>query len=241
MRLIKKHKWKGFVRLDCTYGDNEVIVILPDATPSGKWIWRAEFFNDFASADIAMINRGYTLVYYKISDLYGAPCAVELMYNFHLQIVKFLTLEKKAILFGFSRGGLYAFNYSCEYPELVAGLYLDAPVLDIRSWPGGLMGGIGSEKEWDRCYKLYEYKDSDDAMNYNFVDRIDVLIKAKIPIILVVGDSDKIVPYEENGEILANLYEKECGNIKVIIKKGVGHHPHSLIDPTPIVDFLVQI
>ena len=28
--------------------------------------------------------------------------------------------------------------------------------------------------------------------------------------------------------------------MKVILKPGVGHHPHSLKDPTPIVDFILQ-
>jgi hypothetical protein len=26
----------------------------------------------------------------------------------------------------------------------------------------------------------------------------------------------------------------------LIVKKGIGHHPHSLKDPKPIVDFILQ-
>ena len=33
---------------------------------------------------------------------------------------------------------------------------------------------------------------------------------------------------------------KNGGKIKVIRKPGVGHHPHSLKDPTEILDFLLK-
>jgi hypothetical protein len=48
------------------------------------------------------------------------------------------------------------------------------------------------------------------------------------------------VPYPENAGILAEHYKKLGGNIDVILKPGGDHHPHSLKDPQPIVDFLVK-
>lgn len=50
------------------------------------------------------------------------------MKRFHDHLVSDFSLSEKAALFGFSRGGLYAFNYSLLYPQDVAVLYLDAPV-----------------------------------------------------------------------------------------------------------------
>ena len=43
----------------------------------------------------------------------------------------------------------------------------------------------------------------------------------------------------QNTGILAERYKKAGGNISVILKPGGDHHPHSLKDPQPIVDFLV--
>ena len=33
-------------------------------------------------------------------------------------------------------------------------------------------------------------------------------------------------------------YTKLSGTIRVIRKPGVGHHPHSLADPAPLVEFI---
>ena len=84
-----------------------------------------------------MLQEGYFLLYYKVSDMYGCPQAVEYMRHFHTYVTKEFDLYPKPVLFGFSRGGLYAVNYAAAYPQEVDALYLDAPVLDIRSWPGG--------------------------------------------------------------------------------------------------------
>ena len=66
------------------------------------------------------------------------------------------------------------------------------------------------------------------------------MAKAKIPLISVCGDADTVVPIEENTYKLAEAYRAAGGKIELIIKKGVGHHPHSLKDPTPIVDFILK-
>ena len=240
MQLSNKSHWRGFEKHSYIYNGREVIAVFPNNEANNKWVWRTEFFDAFPYADIEMVKRGYTLVYYKTSDLFGAPCAVDLMRQFHKDIVKKLDFENNPILFGFSRGGLYAFNYSCRYPDEISALYLDAPVLDIKSWPGGLMAGEGDETEWERCLKVYGYNDILQAMEYEFSDRIKILSEADIPIIVVAGDSDIVVPYEENAKILKEHYEKQGGNIKVILKKGVGHHPHSLEDPLPIVEYLIE-
>ena len=56
--------------------------------------------------------------------------------------------------------------------------------------------------------------------------------QSKIKIYMAYGDSDKTVPYEENGIALERKY-KECGveNLLYIDKKiGVDHHPHGPSD-----------
>ena len=40
---------------------------------NGKWIWKTEFFDAFDQAERALLERGYTRVYYQISDEYGSP------------------------------------------------------------------------------------------------------------------------------------------------------------------------
>jgi pimeloyl-ACP methyl ester carboxylesterase len=78
------------------------------------------------------------------------------------------------------------------------------------------------------------------AYNLNPIDNLEPLAKARVPLLHVVGDADTVVPVAENTAIVENRYKELGGTIQVIVKKGVGHHPHSLDDPTPIVDFILK-
>ena len=60
------------------------------------------------------------------------------------------------------------------------------------------------------------------------------------PTYSVLQGVDKVVPVEENSDIIEQRYKALGGNIQVIHKPGVGHHPHSLKDPKPIVDFFLK-
>jgi Lysophospholipase len=235
-------EWKGFERHDFYVNGREAILIKPKAeTPDKRWIWRVEFFDAFSQADMAMLDKGWYLVYYRISNMYGCPAAVELMYGFHEYLLNNYSLFPLTVLFGFSRGGLYAFNYAAAHPEMVSALYLDAPVLDIRSWPGGMGKGEGAKREWIEALEAYGL-DEDSVIDFkgNPLDKIDIIVEAGIPVIIVAGDSDTVVPMEENCAILAASMEKLGGNVKMIVKKGIGHHPHSLDDPSEIVSFIMR-
>ena len=73
----------------------------------------------------------------------------------------------------------------------------------------------------------------------NPLDKLPALAGAGLPILLVAGDADDVVPYAENGAKLARRFRELGGVVEVILKPGVGHHPHSLEDPQPIVDFIL--
>ena len=64
--------------------------------------------------------------------------------------------------------------------------------------------------------------------------------KPTSPIIHVVGQADEVVPVRDNTNVLERRYKILGGTIQVIRKPGIGHHPHSLDDPTPIVQFILH-
>ena len=72
----------------------------------------------------------------------------------------------------------------------------------------------------------------------NPVDMLAPLARERVPLLHVYGDSDEVVPWEENTGIVAERYRGLGGSIELISKSGVGHHPHGLQDPTPIVEFI---
>ena len=208
-------------------------VIIPE-NPNGKWIWKTEFFHEFEQAEVALFEKGYTRVNLRICDKFGSCEAVRLMRRCHKEIWKrYSFLDEKAILFGFSRGGLYAYNYALYYPESVAKMYLDAPVLNLRSWPWHK--GINH----DLFCKEYNVNEETFAtFRGHPIDSVAEFASYDIPLLIVTGDKDLSVPMEENALVFKTYYESVGKNFELIIKKGAGHHPHSLEDVTPIVEFI---
>lgn len=223
------HGYQGYVM-----GSN--LVVEPRKTaPGNPWVLRARFWGHEPQTDIALLELGYHIAYCDVADLYGSPVAVKRYDDFYKKMTA-KGLNKKVVLEAMSRGGLIAFNWAAKNADKVAAIYADAPVLDFKSWPMGLGKGEGSKGDTENLLKAYGFKDIEQAKKWtkNPVDQIKAL--SKIPIILVVGDADTVVPIAENSDI----FEKSIPNIKVIHKKGIGHHPHSLYDPIAIVEFILK-
>ena len=235
---IQTSNWNGFERTDFTLAGRPCLIVTPATAAPGKpWNWRTEFFGHEPQADLALLAKGWHVAYMDAKDLYGGPKAMALFGEFYAHLVIHLGLAQRVVLEGFSRGGLYAFNFAAAHPTRVAALYLDAPVLDIRSWPGRNR----TSKEWAQCLEVYGLTEESVAkFRGNPLDRIPLVAGGKIPIIAVCGDSDKTVPFAENTGVLEKRYRELKAPIEVILKPGVDHHPHSLTDPTPIVEFLLK-
>ena len=79
-----------------------------------------------------------------------------------------------------------------------------------------------------------------DSFTGNPIDNLAPLAKAGVPILAVCGDSDRTVPYEENTEVLRSRYLTLSAPVEVILKPGGDHHPHSLENPEPVVNFILR-
>ncbi|MBR6559437.1 MAG: alpha/beta hydrolase [Clostridia bacterium] len=233
--------WRDYERHDFSFNSHDGLIVLPKTPAEGNpWVWRAEFFSAFDTVDMDLLSKGWAIAYYSVSDMYGAPGAIALMKPFKDALVEKYSLSAKCAMFGFSRGGLYTVNYTAEYPEDIAVIYLDAPVCDIRSWPGNFGKGGGDDFCWKECKEHYGITDeSAKTFSGNPLDKIEKLVADKIPCVLVAGLIDRLVPYCENGELFVKKYEELGGTIKTILKPDCDHHPHSLDDPTPISEFII--
>ena len=244
----KKPEWNGYEIQNFKVDGRDGLMVLPKTPAPGKpWIWRTEFFGIDPQADIALLGKGFHVAYVGIGGLYGAPVALDAMDKFYDYAVKTYAVNPKVVLEGFSRGGLYALNYGIRHPERVASMYLDAPVCDFRSWPGGGAGSQGRMvkmygREWAECLRAYNLNEEQArAYKGNPIDNLAPLAKAKIPIFIVCGDMhDWVVPIEGNSLVVEKRYKELGGEVVVIRKPKGGHRPHSLPDPTPIVDFIVK-
>ncbi|MCM8531950.1 MAG: alpha/beta hydrolase [Lentisphaeraceae bacterium] len=241
LETSKGFDFHGFAGHQFKLDDFDIKVVLPKTLDKDlRWIWRARFFGHEPQLDIALLNKGFCVVYTDIGGLYGSPKAVsrwDKTYDFMTRV----GLHKKVVLEGMSRGGLITYNWAKQNPKKVAAIYADAPVCHILSWPAGKGNGPGSKNNWQECLNAYSLTESTAlSAQVSPIDGLEPLAKAKVPIIHVCGADDKVVPMAENTEILASRYRKLGGKIKVISKPGVGHHPHSLKDPKVILDFILE-
>lgn len=240
---VQKSEWNGYAQISFKVGGRSALLVGPKkAAPGRQWIWRTEFFGIDPQADIALLGKGLYVAYIDVGGLFGAPKALDAMDEFYAHVTKEYKLSPKPALEGFSRGGLYAFNWAARHPDRVSCLYVDAPVCDFKSWPGGQGRARHSGRDWRQLLSAYGMNDKEAlAYKLNPVDNLAPLAKARIPILSVIGDlHDWIVPIEENTLLVEKRYKALGGEIKVIKKPKAGHRPHSLADPAPIVEFVLK-
>ncbi len=217
-------------------------VAVPDVIAEGKpWVWRARFWGHEPQTDIALLEEGFHIAHVDVGGLYGAPTAVSRWDLFYEYLTEMHGFSRKPVLEGMSRGGLILYNWAAKNPEKVSCVYADAPVCDFTSWPGGLGKGKGSPKNWASCLKVYGLS-VQQAEEYQGgpINNLKPLADAGVPLLHVVGDADAVVPVLENTAILEKRYRELGGEITVIHKEGIGHHPHSLKDPASIVEFILR-
>lgn len=237
----RRSDWFGFERYDFTVDGRPVLVIRPRLEAPGRpWVWHGEFFGHKPNPDIALLGRGFHVVYLSVPDMLGSPKAVAHWDALYAELTGRYGFHPKPALVGLSRGGLYCYNWATAHPGQVACIYGDAPVCDFKSWPGGRGKGPGSTRDWQLVLQQYGFASEQEALAYpgNPIDRLAPLAAAHVPLLHVFGDADEVVPWEENTGLLADRYQALGGSITLIRKPGVRHHPHGLDDSTPIVDFL---
>jgi alpha-beta hydrolase superfamily lysophospholipase len=237
--MVKTSFYK-YALYDFTYNNRACKIVEPEKPAAGyPWIWRARFWGHEPQTDTVLLSKGYHLVYCDVVELFGNKEAVAIWNKFY-KLMQKGGLAKKVVLEGMSRGGLYLYNWAAENPKKVACVYADAPVLDIRSWPGGLGIGPGSKAEWEACKKAWNLQTEEDIKNFNGnpLHKVKQIVRGGYAMLHVCGAADEVVPMAENTDLFEQKVKALGGNITVIRKEGVKHHPHSLKDPTPIVAFI---
>lgn len=227
--------------LEFTFFERECKIVFPEEkAKNGKWLLKTEYFSAFPAVEQAMLERGYHVAYIQNKSRWMLPEDIEAKEEFARLLSERFDLNKKCVTVGMSCGGLIATYFAAKHPERIAAMYLDAPVMNLLSCPAYV--GRDASKNEGMMDELTRQtgRTLSDLINYRNhpIDNAPVLLENKIPIILVSGDSDSVVPYSENGLMLERLYKDGGGEIEVIIKKGGDHHPHGLDDPTPIIEFI---
>ena len=157
-----------------------------------------------------LLSDGYHVAHVNAGSRLGSPNALKIWKQFYDLLTKKHGFNKKVVLEGVSRGGLYVYRWAKAYPETVACIYNDTPVCDFKSWPGGKGAGKGAQGQWKRVIEEYGFKNEEEAMAYrdNPIDNLQPIVDARIPIMHIITEDDAIVPPKENTYILKERLEK---------------------------------
>jgi len=241
VKVSETANFYGYDLTDFEYKGIPCKVVKPKkVVPGAPWVMRARFWGHEPQTDIALLERGFHIAYCDVANLFGGPEAMKQWDRFYGLMTQ-AGLSKKVVLEGMSRGGLIVYNWAEKNPEKVACVYADAPVLDGKSWPGGLWNGKGSAADWEVFKTIYGLKSEREIAEFkgNPIHNIKSIAQGGFPMIHVCGAADEVVPIEENTKPFEEAIKANGGAISVIYKEGVGHHPHSLENPTPLVDFIL--
>ncbi|MBR5222117.1 MAG: hypothetical protein IKV66_14120 [Clostridia bacterium] len=235
--------WNGFKRLDFTFEDRRAILVFPknEGFGTGHWACKMEYFGAFPQLECELLENGFHLAYMENKNRWGCDVDHDARVRFADYLKKEYGLSHKFIPVGMSCGGLHSVNFASRYPDRVSVLYLDAPVMNLLSCPMGF--GVGGSLDngggWQELVNAYGFTISS-LLTYREhpIDRIPTLIAHKLPVALVYGDSDTIVPYIENGKVLEDAYRKTDLPLYCVGKADCGHHPHGLEDNGELLAFI---
>jgi predicted amidohydrolase/predicted esterase len=168
-------------------------------------------------------------------EAYGSPNGQKLMSALYDELTQNRGFAAKPCLLGRSRGGLWVSSWAIANPDKVAGIAGIYPVFDLTTYPGLAKAAP--------AYGMTAQELESSLTDHNPIARIDVLAKAKVPVCIIHGDTDKVVPLAKNSAILAERY-KQAGaadSVTLIVAEGQGHNFwEGFFRCQELVDFTVQ-
>ncbi len=215
-------------------------VILPSTKPTTgtiPWVWYAPtlpglpgteekwMFERFTAAGIAIAGI-------DVGESYGSPDGCALYSALHDELTRKRGFATKAILLGRSRGGLMTLSWAADNADKVAGFAGIYPVCNLASYPG-LAKASGA-------YHLTTDVLAARLAEFNPIDRLSALAKARVPLFAIHGDVDKVVPLEANSGEVKKRYEALGGSMQLIVPPGQGHNMWTgFFQSRELVDFVI--
>ncbi len=232
------NEWYGYPVHTGEFMGKEYIVVAPRNKSNGKWALKTEYFGAFPKIELQLLKLGYHVAHVKNTTRWCLDEDTERQAAFVDFVHREFGLNEKCIPIGMSCGGMQAIFLAAKHPDKVSCMFIDAPVVNYLSCPFY----FGKNRKDNLADEFIAARGIDEigilSFRHHPLDYIPTLTKHNVPIVLASGDSDTVVPFEENGKLVADAYKKAGCIIETHIKPGGDHHPHGLPDNTPIIDFI---
>ncbi len=222
-------------------GHKAVLYAAPKPAEGRPWVWYAPTLNGGVSLAgrkmyfEAFMKAGISLAGFDQGEVRGAPDSTARFTLFYDTMVK-RGFSTKPILLGQSRGGMMTLAWAFRNPGKIkawVGIY---PVCNLASWPLK-----NSKPQTLADFALPEPELVARLKEFNPIDNLAGLAANKVPMFAVHGDSDVVVPYDDNTRLLKERYESAGGSFTVKIVPGEGHKVGpSFFECQELVDFVLQ-
>lgn len=234
----------GYEMHSFVFEDRPALVALPHEPEERRRLALVtEYWDAFPeAAALPLLEKGFHVCFNQNDNRWGTDDTLDRKARFVRFVQREYRLSGKCVPVGMSCGGLIGLKFAARYPELVSCLYLDAPVVNYMSCPCGFGRGRALAEDNAEILNALGLKTIGELMAYRDMplDRLPALLAHRIPLVLVAGDSDMVVPFDENGLFVQRAYKNAGIPLEVYVKPGCDHHPHGLPDPAPVVEFLLR-
>ncbi len=202
-------------------GNTAFLYAAPKPAAGKPWVWYAPTLKGVSLAGRKMyfegfLKAGISIAGFDIGEVRGAPASTAKFTEFYDVMVK-RGFSPKPILLGQSRGGIMTLGWAFRNPDKLrawVGIY---PVCSLTSYPMKNLPVTLAD------YGIPEAEFRARLKELNPVDNLQGLLANKVPMFAVHGDSDAVVPYDDNTKVLKDRYEAGGGSFTVKIIPGEGH------------------
>lgn len=164
------------------------------------------------------LEAGVAVAGIDVGEAYGSPKGRAAFSTLYKELTEKRGFAPRPCMLGRSRGGLWVTSWAADHPDQVAGIAGIYPVFDFRTYPG-----------LDKAAPAYELTAEQltaRLTEFNPIERAGKLAQHHVPVFLIHGDEDKVVPLGANSAELVSRYKAAGAEsaITLVVAKGQGHN-----------------
>jgi len=181
------------------------------------------------------VKAGVAIAGIDCGEAYGSPKCLKALDSLYEHLTQHRGFSKRPVVLGRSRGGLWVCQWAAQDVQRVAGLAGIYPVFDLTSYPG--------IEPAARAYDISPEQLRETLSVHNPIAQSSKLAKADVPVYLVHGALDQLVPLETNSAALQRLYQA-AGTEKSLVLEVVPDQGHNywpgFFRSHGLVDFVIR-
>ena len=182
------------------------------------------------------LDAGVAVAGIDVGECYGSPEGRKHFSSLYKELTTKRNFGAKPCLLCRSRGGLWSSSWAIRNTDKVAGIAGIYPVFDLTTYPG--------MKRAAPAYKMTEADLAATLKQHNPIEKVGTLAKAKIPVFIIHGDVDKVVPIKQNSARVVKIYKNTPGAerlVKLEVVEGQGHNFfEGFFTSQKLIDFTIE-